>query len=251
MKLLVAIKRVIDPYVKIEILSDKSGVQTNQVKMAMNPFDEIAVEEAIRLKEAGIVTEVVVVSIGNETVTQTLRAALSLGADRALHILCTQTLESLAIAHCLKKIVEQEQPAFVLLGKQAIDDDLNQTGQMLAALLNWPQATFASKVRFSPDKKSVDITREVDGGLETLTVQLPLVITTDLRLNEPRYATLPNIMQAKKKPIETILVDSLNLNLKNRLTLLEVTPPKPREGGKTLKDVKELMHYLRNVEKVI
>jgi electron transfer flavoprotein beta subunit len=251
MKVLVPIKRVVDPYVKIRVRTDNSGVETQHVKMVINPFDEIAIEEAVRWKEAGLVTEIVVASIGPQAAQETLRAALALGADSALHILCDKPLEPLAIAKCLSVLVKQQNPDLVIMGKQAIDDDCNQTGQMLAALLNWPQATFASKIAFSAEKKMVDVTREVDGGLETLTVKLPCVITTDLRLNEPRYASLPNIMQAKRKPLTTQEIASLDVDITPRLTVVEVAPPKARKAGKMVKDVAELVHYLKDVEKVI
>ncbi|MGE3320016.1 MAG: electron transfer flavoprotein subunit beta/FixA family protein [Candidatus Berkiella sp.] len=251
MKVLVPIKRVVDPYVKIRIKADGSAVETEQLKMVINPFDEIAIEEAMRWKEAGLITEIVVVSLGAEAVQETLRNALALGADRALHYETHVALEPLAVAKCLKAVALLEKPDVIIMGKQAIDDDCNQTGQMLAALLDWPQATFASKVVFSEDKKSVNVTREVDHGLETLTAQLPCVITTDLRLNEPRYATLPNIMKAKAKPLTSAPLASLDVDVTPRLKVLGVTPPPARKAGIKVQDVKELMHYLRDVEKVI
>ncbi|MBS0286081.1 MAG: electron transfer flavoprotein subunit beta/FixA family protein [Proteobacteria bacterium] len=251
MKVLVPIKRVVDPYVKIRVRADKQGVELANVKMAVNPFDEIAIEEAVRWKEAGLITEIVVVSIGNQATQESLRAALALGADSALHIVHDAPLESLNVAKCLHKIVQEQQPQLVIMGKQAIDDDCNQTGQMLAALLQWPQATFASKITFDKDKQKVDVIREVDGGLETLRIKLPCVITTDLRLNEPRYATLPNIMQAKRKPLTAVDIATLGLNLKQHLKVMSVTPPEPRKPGKMVKDVAELVHCLKEVEKVI
>lgn len=251
MKVLVAIKRVIDPYVKVRVRSDGQGVETNQVKMAMNPFDEIALEEAIRWKEAKLVTEIIVVSIGPSSTAETLRAGLALGADSAIHVLYDQKLEPLGVAKCLQKLVQEQSPDIVILGKQAIDDDCNQTGQMLAGLLQWPQASFASKIVFNPDKKSALITREVDGGLETLEAVLPVVITTDLRLNEPRYASLPNIMQAKRKPLTTIALDTLGVDVKPRLSVLKVTPPAARKPGRKVASVEELVHCLRDIEKVL
>lgn len=251
MKVLVPVKRVVDPYVKIRVRTDGQGVETQNVKMALNPFDEIALEEAIRWKEAGLITEIVAMSIGSQAVQESLRAALALGADSAIHVMTQEVHEPLLIAKCLRVMVEQQQPQLVIMGKQAIDDDCNQTGQMLAALLNWPQATFASKIVFSEDKKNIDVTREVDGGLETLTVALPCVITTDLRLNEPRYASLPNIMQAKRKPLTTIDIATLGVTLSPRIKVLAVTPPEPRKPGKIVKDVAELVHCLKEVEKVI
>jgi electron transfer flavoprotein beta subunit len=251
MKVLVPIKRVIDPYVKIRVKADGKGVETDQVKMAINPFDEIAIEEAVRWKEAGLITEIIVVSLGPQNVQESLRNALALGADSALHYIANTPLEPLSIAKCLKVIAQQQKADLIVMGKQAIDDDCNQTGQMLAALLDWPQATFASKVVFSADKKSIDVTREVDEGLETLTIHLPCVITTDLRLNEPRYATLPNIMQAKRKPLQSQDIRVLDVDITPRLTVLSVTPPPLRKPGKIVQDVNELMHCLRDVEKVI
>src|SRR5256886_14561247 len=225
MKALVAVKRVIDYNVKIRVKSDKTGVETANVKMSMNPFDEIGVEEGLRLKEAGKATEVVAVSLGIAQCQETLRTALAMGADRGIHVLTDVELQPLAVAKLLKAVVEKEQPQLVILGKQAIDDDANQTGQMLAALLDWPQATFASKIDIANGVATVK--REVDGGLETLELKLPAVVTTDLRLNEPRYATLPNIMKAKKKPLETITPEMLGVDVTPRLaTLKGVEPPK-------------------------
>lgn len=251
MKVLVPIKRVVDPYVKIRVKTDGQGVDTEQLKMVINPFDEIAIEEAVRWKEAGLITEIVVVSLGTQAVQESLRNALALGVDRALHYETQDTLQPLAVAKCLKAIAVNEQASLIIMGKQAIDDDCNQTGQMLAALLDWPQATFASKVTFASDKQSLTVTREVDHGLETLTVQLPCVITTDLRLNEPRYATLPNIMQAKRKPLTSNALSTLGVDITPRLIVQSVTPPAPRKPGKMVQDVAELMHCLRDIEKVI
>lgn len=251
MKVFVPIKRVVDPYVKIRVKSDGLGVDTQNVKMSMNPFDEIAVEEAVRLKEAGLVTEIVVVSIGESAAQETLRQALALGADRAILVSSEIIHEPLFIAKVLCKLVKQQGSDLVIMGKQAIDDDCNQTGQMLAALLAWPQATFASKITFSEDKKWVTVVREVDAGLETLEISLPVVITTDLRLNEPRYATMPNIMQSKRKPLEIIACDSLDIEPTVHLSVLETLSPPVRKMGKKVNDVKELLHYLRDIEKVI
>jgi electron transfer flavoprotein beta subunit len=249
MKVLVAVKRVIDYNVKIRVKADKTGVETANVKMSMNPFDEIAVEEAIRLKEAGKVTEIVAVSLGPQQSQETIRTALAMGADRGIHVLTDQVLEPLAVAKLLKAIIAKETPNFVILGKQAIDDDCNQTGQMLAALLNWPQATFASKLQLEADKAVV--TREVDGGLETIEVQLPAVMTTDLRLNEPRYASLPNIMKAKKKTIEQTTPEALAVDIAPRLTVLQVREPEKRQGGKKLASVEELVDKLMHEAQVI
>lgn len=251
MKVLVPIKRVVDPYVKIRVRTDGQGVETQHVKMVINPFDEIALEEAVRWKETHLATEIVVVSIGTQAVQETLRNALALGADTALHVQTDKLLEPLAIAKCLYAVCQQQSPDIVIMGKQAIDDDCNQTGQMLAALLNWPQGTFASQIIFSQDKKSLEVTREVDGGLETLTLSLPCVITTDLRLNEPRYPSLPNIMQAKRKPLTNVDITSFDVDITPRLEVIEVKPPQPRKAGKMVKDVAELVHCLREIEKVI
>ncbi len=251
MKVLIPIKRVVDPYVKIRVKADNTDVEVEQLKKVINPFDEIAIEEAVRWKEAGIITEIVVVSLGDQTIPESLRNALALGADSALHYETHAKLEPLAVAKCLSMIAKQQQADLIIMGKQAIDDDCNQTGQMLAALLDWPQATFASKIEFAADKRSLMVTREVDQGLETLQVQLPCVITTDLRLNEPRYATLPNIMQAKRKPLTTTLLTTLDVDITPRLTVLSVTPPPARKLGKIVQDVPELMHCLREIEKVI
>jgi electron transfer flavoprotein beta subunit len=249
MKVLVAVKRVVDFNVKVRVKPDGSGVDTANVKMSMNPFDEIAVEEAIRLKEKGIATEVVAVSCGITACQETLRTALAIGADRAILVESDVEMQPLAVAKLLKALVDKEQPRLVMLGKQAIDDDANQVGQMLAALLGWPQATFASKVDIAGDKATV--MREIDGGLETLAMPLPLVITADLRLNEPRYATLPNIMKAKKKPLEIVKPDALGVDVTPRLATLKVVEPPKRKCGGKVADVKELVAKLRNEAKVI
>jgi electron transfer flavoprotein beta subunit len=249
MKVLVPIKRVVDFTVKIRVKSDSSGVDLDNVKMSMNPFDEIAVEEAIRLKERGIVTEIIAVSIGSPACQETLRTALAMGADRSVLIESENDLEPLAIAKLLKTLVLKEKPQLVILGKQAIDDDANQTGQLLAGLLDWPQATFASKLEMTNGKAVV--TREIDGGLETLEVNLPAVVTTDLRLNEPRYATLPNIMKAKKRPLDILKVADLQIDIAPRLTTLKVDAPRPRKAGIRVASVEELITKLRNEAKVI
>jgi electron transfer flavoprotein beta subunit len=253
MKVLVAVKRVIDFNVKVRVRSDGSGVETANVKMSMNPFDEIAIEEAVRLKEAGAATEIVAVSCGVQACQETLRTALAIGADRAILVESpgaeSGDLQPLAVAKLLKALVQKENPKLVILGKQAIDDDSNQTGQMLAALLNWPQATFASKLKLSADK--AEVTREVDGGLETLSIKLPAVVTTDLRLNEPRYVTLPNIMKAKKKTLETLKPDALGVDVAPRLTTLKVVEPAKRKAGTKVADAKALVDKLRNDAKVI
>jgi electron transfer flavoprotein beta subunit len=249
MKVLVPVKRVVDFNVKVRVKPDNSGVETANVKMSMNPFDEIAVEEAMRLKEAGVATEVVAVSIGTAQSQETLRTALAIGADRAILVETAVEIQPLAVAKLLKAIVAKEQPGLVIMGKQAIDDDSNQTGQMLAALLNWSQATFASKVKING--ANAEVTREVDGGLETISVKLPAVVTTDLRLNEPRYVTLPNIMKAKKKPLETITPDALGVDVAPRLKTLKVQEPPKRSAGKLVKSVQELVEKLKNEAKVI
>jgi electron transfer flavoprotein beta subunit len=249
LKVLVAIKRVVDFNVKVRVRPDGSGVDTANVKMSMNPFDEIAVEEAVRLKEKGIATDIVAVSCGASACQETLRTALALGADRAILVETDIELQPLAVAKLLKALVDKEQPQVVILGKQAIDDDANQVGQMLAALLGWPQATFASKVDIAQGRATVK--REIDGGLETLAMQLPAVITTDLRLNEPRYATLPNIMKAKKKPLEIVKPDALDVDVTPRLATLKVVEPPKRKGGGKVADVKELVAKLRTEAKVI
>ncbi|WP_430513962.1 electron transfer flavoprotein subunit beta/FixA family protein [Pannonibacter phragmitetus] len=244
MKILVPVKRVIDYNVKVRVKPDGSGVELANVKMSMNPFDEISVEEALRLKEAGKATEVVVVSIGPAQATETLRTALAMGADRGILVKTDATVEPLAVAKILKKVVEAEEPGLVILGKQAIDDDSNQTGQMLAALLGWGQGTFASKV--SVGDGSVDVTREVDGGLQTVTLKLPAIVTTDLRLNEPRYASLPNIMKAKKKPIDEKTPDDFGVDVSPRLTVLKTVEPASRQAGVKVGSVSELVSKLKN-----
>jgi electron transfer flavoprotein beta subunit len=249
MKILVSIKRVIDFNVKVRVKPDASGIDMANVKMSMNPFDEIAVEEAVRLKEKGVATEIVAVSCGVAASQETLRTALALGADRAILVQTDEELQPLAVAKLLRAIIAKEAPQVVILGKQAIDDDANQTGQMLAALLDWPQATFASKLDIANGRASVK--REVDGGLETVEVALPAVVTTDLRLNEPRYATLPNIMKAKKKPLETVTPEALGVDVAPRLLTLKVTEPPKRKGGGRVADVKELVAKLRNEAKVL
>jgi electron transfer flavoprotein beta subunit len=249
MKILVAVKRVVDFNVKIRVKADKTGVELANVKMSMNPFDEIAVEEAVRLKEAGKASEIVVVSIGPTAAQETIRTALAMGADRGILVQTDAEVQPLGVAKTLKALVAKENPNVIILGKQAIDDDANQTGQMLAALLNWPQATFASKVVLESDKAVV--TREVDGGLETINVNLLAIITTDLRLNEPRYASLPNIMKAKKKTIDTVTPDALGVDIAPRLTTLKVEEPAKRQGGVKVADVAALVDKLRNEAKVI
>src|SRR5690348_11648840 len=249
MKLLVAVKRVVDFNVKVRVKTDGSGVETANVKMSMNPFDEIAVEEAVRLKEAGIATEIVAVSMGAAQCQETIRTALAMGADRGIHVLSDAELQPLAVAKLLKALVDKEQPQLVILGKQAIDDDSNQTGQMLAALLGWSQGTFASKLKLESGKATV--TREVDGGLETVELKLPAVVTTDLRLNEPRYASLPNIMKAKKKPIEQVTPDALKVDVAPRLKTLKVEEPAKRQGGKKVASAQELVDKLKNEARVI
>lgn len=249
MKILVAVKRVVDFNVKVRVKADASGVDIANVKMSMNPFDEIAVEEAVRLKEAGIATEIVAVSMGVRQCQETLRTALAMGADRAILVESEQELEPLAVAKLLHAIVTQEAPQLVLLGKQAIDDDSNQTGQMLAGLLDWAQGTFASKLKLADG--SVEVTREIDGGLETVRLKLPAVITTDLRLNEPRYATLPNIMKAKRKPLDMRQPDTYGVDVKSRSVTLKVQEPPQRQSGIQVADVKELLQKLKNEAKVI
>jgi electron transfer flavoprotein beta subunit len=249
MKVLVSVKRVVDYNVKVRVKPDGSGVETANVKMSMNPFDEIAVEEAVRLKEAGVATEIVAVSCGPQACQETLRTALAIGADKAVLVECADELQPLAVAKLLKAVVAKESPQIVILGKQAIDDDSNQTGQMLAALLGWAQATFASKIVL--EKERATVTREVDGGLETVALKLPAVVTTDLRLNEPRYVTLPNIMKAKKKPLETLKPDALGVDVAPRLQTLKVTEPPKRKAGMKVPDAKALVDRLRNEAKVI
>ena len=249
MKVLVAVKRVVDYNVKVRVKPDGSGVETANVKMSMNPFDEIAVEEAVRLKDKGTVTEVVAVSCGVAQCQETLRTAMAMGADRAVLVETDAELQPLAVAKLLKAVVDKEQPQLVILGKQAIDDDSNQTGQMLAALCNMPQATFASKVTIEGDK--VVVVREVDGGLETVSAKLPAVVTSDLRLNEPRYVTLPNIMKAKKKPIDTFKPEDLGVDVSPRLQTLKVSEPAARGAGIKVPDVATLVDKLKNEAKVI
>jgi len=249
MKILVCVKRVVDFNVKVRVRGDGSGVETANVKMSMNPFDEIAVEEAVRLKEAGVATEIVAVSCGVAACQETLRTALAIGADRAILVETDAELQPLAVAKLLQAVSEREKPQLVLMGKQAIDDDSNQTGQMLAGLLGWAQATFASKVKVAGGKAQV--TREVDGGLDTISIKLPAVVTTDLRLNEPRYVTLPNIMKAKKKTLETLKPDALGVDVAPRLKVLKVVEPSRRKAGVKLPDAKALVEKLRNEAKVI
>jgi electron transfer flavoprotein beta subunit len=249
MKILVAVKRVLDYNVKVRVKADESGLDLANLKMSMNPFDEIAVEEAVRLKEAGVATEVVVISAGVNQCQETLRTALAIGADRAILVETDVELQPLAVAKILRAVCEKEQPQLLILGKQAIDDDSNQTGQMAAALLDWPQATFASKL--SVANGEANVTREVDGGLETIALGLPAVITTDLRLNEPRYATLPNIMKAKKKPLEVLPVASMGIDVAPRLKTLKVSEPPKRKGGIKVADVAALVEKLKNEAKVI
>jgi electron transfer flavoprotein beta subunit len=248
-KIIVAVKRVIDFNVKVRVKTDGSGVETANVKMSMNPFDEIAVEEAVRLKEAGVATEIVAVSMGVAQCQDTIRTAMAMGADRGILVETAVELQPLAVAKLLKAIVDKEQPQLVILGKQAIDDDSNQTGQMLAALLGWPQGTFASKVTLADG--GVQVTREIDGGLETVALKLPAVVTTDLRLNEPRYVALPNIMKAKKKPLETLKPEALGVDVAPRLKTLKVQEPAKRKGGVMAADVKDLVSRLRNEAKVL
>ena len=249
MKILVAVKRVIDYNVKIRVKADGSGVETANVKMSMNPFDEIAVEEAVRLLEAGVATEVVAVSMGMRQCQETIRTALAMGADRGIHVATDAELQPLAVAKLLARIAENESPDAIILGKQAIDDDSNQTGQMLAGLLGWSQGTFASRLELA-DGRAV-VTREVDGGLETVSLALPAIVTTDLRLNEPRYASLPNIMKAKKKPIEETTPEALGVDPAPRLTTIKVSEPQKREGGTKVESVAELVDKLKNEAGVI
>jgi len=249
MKVLVPVKRVVDFNVKVRVKSDGTGVDIANVKMSMNPFDEIAVEEAVRLKEKGVVTEIIAVSCGEAKCQETLRTAMAIGADRGILVETNEELQPLAVAKLLKALVDKEQPSLVILGKQAIDDDNNQTGQMLAALTDLPQATFASKVEVAGDKATV--TREVDGGLETISLSLPAVITTDLRLNEPRYVTLPNIMKAKKKTLDTVKPEDLGVDVAPRLKTLKVAEPPKRGAGIKVPDVATLVDKLKNEAKVI
>ena len=249
MKVLVPVKRVVDYNVKVRVKADGTGVETGGVKMSMNPFDEIAVEEAVRLKEKGVVTEIIAVSMGIPACAETIRTALAMGADRGVLVETDVELQPLAVAKLLKALVEKEQPGMVIMGKQAIDDDMNATGQMLAALLGWPQGTFASKIAI--EGGAITVTREVDGGLETLSLDLPAVITTDLRLNEPRYASLPNIMKARKKPIETVKPADLGIDPAPRLKLIRVVEPAKRQAGQKVGSVAELVSKLRTEAKVI
>ena len=249
MKVLVTVKRVIDPYVKVRVKSDGSGVETANIKMTMNPFCEIAVEQAVRMKEAGIVTEIVVVSVGGPQSQETLRTAMAMGADRGILVDAGVDVQPLAVAKLVKAVIDKEQPKLVIAGKQAIDDDSNQTGQMIAALMGWPQATFISNITVNGD--SADVTREIDGGLEKLTIKLPALVTTDLRLNEPRYVTLPNIMKAKKKPLEILKPDALGVDVTPRLTTVKVVEPAKRSAGVKVADVKELVAKLKNEARVL
>ena len=249
MKVLVPVKRVVDYNVKVRVKSDQTGVDIANVKMSMNPFDEIAVEEAVRLKEKGVVTEVIAVSCGVAQCQETLRTAMAIGADRGILVETNEELQPLAVAKLLKALVGKEQPQLIILGKQAIDDDANQTGQMLAALADLPQATFASKVEVAGDKATV--TREVDGGMETVALSLPAVITTDLRLNEPRFVTLPNIMKAKKKPLDTVTPEDLGVDVAPRIKTLKVAEPAGRQAGVKVPDVATLVEKLKNEAKVI
>jgi len=249
MKVLVPVKRVIDYNVKIRVKADKKGVETNNVKMSMNPFDEVSVEEAIRMKESGAVEEIIIVSIGVQQCQETIRTALAMGADRGIHVKSDEDLEPLAIAKILKHLVEKESPELVILGKQAIDDDSNQTGQMLAALLGWSQGTYASKIELTGDKAK--ITREVDSGLENIEVNLPTILTVDLRLNEPRYASLPNIMKAKKKTIDELTPEQLDVDTKPRLQTLSVEEPPVRQAGVIVDSVAALVDKLKNEARVI
>jgi electron transfer flavoprotein beta subunit len=249
MKALVAVKRVVDYNVKVRVKADQTGVETANVKMSMNPFDEIAVEEALRLRESGKVSEVIAFSAGVPQCQETIRTALAMGADRGVLVSTDVELQPLAVAKLLKAVIDKEQPEIVIIGKQAIDDDCNQTGQMLAALLGWSQATFASKLVLGDDK--AEVTREVDGGLETIALKLPAIVTTDLRLNEPRYASLPNIMKAKKKPIATMTPDELGVDVTPRLVTLKVEEPPKRQGGVKVGSVAELVDKLKNEARVI
>ena len=249
MKILVPVKRVVDYNVKVRVKSDQTGIELAGVKMAMNPFDEIAVEEAVRLKEKGVATEIVAVSVGITACQETIRTALAMGADRGILVETDVATEPLAVAKILKALADKEQPGLFILGKQAIDDDMNATGQMLAALLGWPQGTFASKIDFADGTATV--TREVDGGLETIAISMPAVVTADLRLNEPRYASLPNIMKARKKPIDVVKPADLGVDVTPRLKILKVVEPPKRQAGKKVASVAELVDKLRNEAKVI
>jgi len=249
MKAIVGVKRVVDYNVKIRVKSDNTGVELSNVKMSMNPFDEIAVEEAVRQKESGIISEIIAVSMGQQQCQETIRTALAIGADRGILVESDIELQPLAVAKLFKSIIDKEKPDIVILGKQAIDDDSNQTGQMLAALLDWPQGTFISDIKL--EKDIATITREIDGGLESLELRTPCIVTTDLRLNEPRYASLPNIMKAKKKPIEITSPTELNVDPTSRLEILKVEEPEKRKGGIIVDDVGDLIEKLRNEAKVI
>ncbi|MBU8543221.1 MULTISPECIES: electron transfer flavoprotein subunit beta/FixA family protein [Roseomonadaceae] len=249
MKILVPVKRVVDYNVKVRVKADGSGVETANVKMSMNPFDEIAVEEAVRLKEKGVATEIIAVSVGPTAAQEQIRTALAMGADRGILVEVDGVVEPLAVAKILKALVAKESPELVIMGKQAIDDDMNATGQMLAALMGWGQGTFASKVEIADG--AAKVTREVDGGLETVSLKLPAIVTADLRLNEPRYASLPNIMKARKKPIETVKPADLGVDASPRLTVLKVEEPPKRQAGKKVASVAELVDKLRNEAKVI
>ena len=250
MKVLVTVKRVIDPYVKVRVKSDGSGVETANIKMTMNPFCEIAIEQAVRMKEAGVVSEIVAVSIGVPQCQETLRTAMAMGADRGILVdTATAEVQPLAVAKLLQAIVAKENPQLVIMGKQAIDDDANQSGQMLAGLMGWPQATFISNITINGD--GADVTREIDGGLEKLSIKLPAVVTTDLRLNEPRYVTLPNIMKAKKKPLEVLKPDALGVDITPRLKTLKIEEPPRRSAGVKVADVKELIAKLKTEARII
>ena len=249
MKILVPVKRVVDYNVKVRVKKDETDVELDNVKMSMNPFDEIAVEEALRLKEKGVASEIITVSIGLPEVQETIRNALAMGADSGIFVNCTSKIEPLSVAKILTSICNKIKPDLVIMGKQAIDDDMNATGQMLSAMLNWGQATFASKLEIQ-DKK-ITVGREIDGGIENIEVNLPAIVTTDLRLNEPRYASLPNIMKAKRKPIDEMKVEDLNINIEPRLEILKVEEPKSREAGIMVKSVDEMIEKLKNEAKVI
>jgi electron transfer flavoprotein beta subunit len=249
MKVLVTVKRVIDPYVKVRVKSDGTGVELANVKMTMNPFCEIAVEQAVRMKEAGVVSEIIALSIGVPQCQETLRTAMAMGADRGILVETTADVQPLAVAKVVKAVIAKESPQLVIMGKQAIDDDSNQSGQMVAALMGWPQATFISNITVNGDH--ADVTREIDGGLEKLTIKLPAVVTTDLRLNEPRYVTLPNIMKAKKKPLEVLKPEALGVDVTPRLKTLKVEEPPKRSSGIKVADVKELLEKLKNEARVI
>ena len=251
MKALVCVKRVIDYNVKIRVKADKTGVETENVKMSMNPFDEIAVEEAVRMKEKGLVNEIIILSIGNEKSQETIRSGLAMGGDRGILVKTNnEQIEPLNVGKIIKEISEKENPDLIIFGKQAIDDDCNQTGQIVATLLGYPQATFASELKKNDDN-TIDVTREVDGGLETIRISIPCIITTDLRLNEPRYASLPNIMKAKQKKIETLEIESFNIDMKSRLEILEVNDPPERKPGVRVEDVESLVDKLKNEAKIL